>query len=353
MKHYKLHLCFLLCLLSTLNLAGASTNSPSVNELVFLTWPEYIDPDIVREFETEHNAKIRFVYFQSDDNRDQLVLDANGSGFDIAILNGLKVNTYAKRGWLAPLTQAQIPNLKHVDNKWLHFFEAAEKYTSPYLWGTIGIAYREDLVPEPITQWKQLFRPHEKLRGKIVMIDSQREVIGLALKTLGYSINSHNLSEIKQAETLVNQQKPFVKGYSYISITETSSLVTGHTYAAYAYSGDALSIMAFEPRVKYVLPEEGSIVWVDYLSVFERSTNKQLAYTFLNFLQQPEIATRLALYTNYATTNISAQPLLPKLFIDNKTIYPDTRALSKSEADEELPARVAKEYARIMTNLIE
>ncbi len=351
LKHGKICLNILFCLLLTTNSAPANTQAD--RELVFLTWAEYIDPDVIREFEALHNANIRFVYFQSDDNRDQLVLDADGSGFDIAIVNGLKISAYAKRGWLAPLSQNQIPNFAHIDNKWAHFYADTDKYALPYLWGTTGIAYRSDLVPEPITQWKQLYQPHEKLRGKIVMIDSQREVIGLALKSLGYSLNSHDLSEIKQAEALLNKQKPYVRGYSYISVMASSSLVTGETYAAYAYNGDALSIMAYEPRVTFVIPEEGSLIWIDYLVVFNHAKNKNLAYAFLNFLQRPDVAARIARYTNFATSNLTAQSLLPKSFVENQAIFPSPETLSKSEIDEELPIEVAKEYARIMTNLIE
>lgn len=330
----------------------ADTTSPK-SELVFLTWPEYIDPEIVSEFESKNNVKIRFVYYQSDDYRDQLVLDADGRGYDLAIVDGLKVNTYKKYDWLASINSQNVPHIKHVDEKWRRLFKDTDQYGSPYLWGTVGIAYRSDLVSEDLTRWMQLYRPHEKLRGKVVMIDSNREVVGLALKALGYSINSHNLAEIKEAEALVHEQASFVKGYSYINITETSSLVTGETYAAFAYNGDALSIMEYEPNIKFVIPEEGSIIWADYLVVFKYAKNQAMAYKFLDFLQQPEIAARLALYSNFASPNKTAQSLLPHEFLNNPAIYPDSAALAKSEADEELPIRIAKEYARIMVDVTE
>jgi spermidine/putrescine transport system substrate-binding protein len=346
---------FVLCgLLFFFNSAFAdSERSGSPQELVFLTWPEYTDPEVISEFEQAHNTHIRFVYFQSDDSRDQLVLDADGKGYDVALVNRLKVDAYAKRGWLAPLSEEHVPNLKHVESKWRNFHANIQRYGSPYLWGTVGIVYRADLVPEPITRWIQLYRPQANLLGKIVMIDSSREVIGLALKALNYSINTRNLEEIKQAEALVKEQKPYVKAYSYINVTESSSLVTGETYAAFAFNGDALSIMEHEPNVKFILPEEGGIIWIDYLTVFNNSANKPLAFQLLNFLQRPDIAARLALYSNFASPNRSAQALLPQEFIDNPAIYPKPDALAKSEIDEELPLRIAKEYARIMVNLTE
>ena len=354
MLQYLQFIPYLLCgIILSVNLSYASTAATPPKELVFLTWSEYIDPEIVTEFEKTHNAKIRFIYYQSDDNRDQIVLDANGKGFDIVILNGLKVATYAKRGWLEPLNTEKIPHLKFTNPKWHSWFESTQTYTSPYLWGTIGIAYRADLVSEPITRWIQLYQPQESLRNKIVMIDSQREVIGLALKALGYSMNSTNINEIKEAEILLNNQKPFVYAYSYMSVSESSSLVTGDAHAALAYNGDALFVMEHEKNIQFVLPEEGSNIWVDYLAVFKSAQNKKLAYQFLDFLQQPRIATKLALYTNYATTNVKAHELLPQEFTNNLAIYPNQETLSKSEPDKNLPTRILKEYARIMNNLTE
>ena len=195
---------------SVLFAEAESTN----NELVFLTWPEYIDPEIVAEFEKTRNTKIRFIYFQSDDARDRYILDHNGAGIDVVLMSGMPIRTYVKRAWLAPISNKDVPNLKYIATKWRNAFEDSSSHAVPYFWGTVGIAYRSDLVKEKITSWKQFFTPPETIGKKIVMIDSGREVIGMALKALGYSINTTDIKKIKEAEKLLRQQRRFVEGYS-------------------------------------------------------------------------------------------------------------------------------------------
>ena len=334
-------------------IAASTYAATSLNkkELVFLTWPEYIDPDVVTAFEESRNVKIRFVYFQSDDTRDRLILDANGRGFDIALMNGIAINTYTKRGWLAPITEAEVPNLRHIIPRWRNAFENANQYAMPYLWGTVGIAYRTDLIEEKITSWKQFFNPAKSIGTSIVMIDSSREVIGMALKSLGYSINTKNLAEIRQAEKLLHQQKPFVKDYSYINITEISSLVTGETSMALVFNGDAMAIQEYEENIAFVLPKEGSLLWADYLTVLASSEKKALAFDLINYLNETDVATKISLFSYYATPHREAEKKLPKTFLSNPSIYPDERALERSEAERPLTPRAAKEYGRIMSIL--
>ena len=327
------------------------TQAKEPTELVFLTWPDYIAPEIVTEFEQDRNVKIRFVYFQGDDTRDRMLLNNNGRGFDLALVSGMSIHTYAKRNWLEPISEKNIPNLKHVDSRWCTAFKDAERFTVPYSWGTLGIAYRADLVPEAITSWKQFFTPPADIGKSIVMIDSGREVIGMALKSLGYSINTTDVNEIREAEKLLLQQRSFVRDYSYITITERSSLVSGDAKMAIAFNGDALAVSEHEPRIKFVIPEEGSLLWVDYLAVMSASENKKLAFDFINYLNKPAVAAKLALYTSYATTNKAAEKLLPHDFLNNPTIYPDEAILEMSEAEKSLNPKTAKEYGRIMATL--
>ncbi len=114
--------------------------------LVFLNWSEYIDPELVEKFEQQFNAQVSQVYFESDDLRDDMMLETGAVGYDLVIVNGINVNSYRKRGWIAPLGEARLPNLKYVARHWRDAFEGASGYGVPYFWGTLGIAYRQDLV---------------------------------------------------------------------------------------------------------------------------------------------------------------------------------------------------------------
>jgi spermidine/putrescine transport system substrate-binding protein len=311
-------------------------------ELIFLNWSEYIDPDIVQQFEQRHKVKLHQIYFETDDTRDDLLLETDGKGYDLVLSAGSVLRTYKKQGWLAPITKQQVPNLKHINQKWLDAFADANGYAIPYFWGTTGIAYRKDLLGYDITSWKQLFEPNKKLSGKILMANSVNDVIGMALKSKNYSANSTNPEEYKQIEKLLMQQKPHVKAYAYMALNEESALVKGNVYASMAYSGDALFIKDIEPNIEYVLPEEGGNLWVDYIVVMQSSKNKQLAYEFINFLNEPEIAAQLAEFVYYASPNKAAEKLLDKEFLSDPIIYPDKQALQRSEFNQYLPARIRR-----------
>ena len=162
--HSKLNLQLIvfILLMAILNLTVHAAEK--TKELVILNWSEYMNINMIQAFEKEYNVKIKEVYYESDDARDEIMLQTEGKGFDIIIANGAIVKSYIKRHWLKPLQKDKIPNLKHIDNIWKSAFESIDDYDVPYFWGTLGIAYRKDLVSEPITSWMQLYRPSKELR---------------------------------------------------------------------------------------------------------------------------------------------------------------------------------------------
>ena len=139
-------------------------------ELVFLTWSEYMDPELINAFENKYAAKVRMVYFENDDTRDEMLLLTEAEGYDVILTSGIAIRNYHKRNWLASITSNQVPNLKYIDQKWLGIFEDAAGFSVPFFWGTTGIAYRKDLVGYEINSWNQLFEPDEKLHKKILML---------------------------------------------------------------------------------------------------------------------------------------------------------------------------------------
>jgi len=327
---------------SSVTFAADSTPQAEPRELVFLNWSEYMDPDLVEKFEKQFNVKFREVYFESDDLRDDMMLETDGQGYDLALVNGISVDVYRKRGWLSPVSEAQVPNLAHIDKRWLEAFPGLEGYAVPYFWGTMGIAYRKDLVPAPLTSWMDILQPAGYLHGRIGMVENSRDALGMALKALGYSANSTDSRQIKAAEKLLLSQKPHVKTYTYIALNEESALVSGDIIAAMLYSGDALMVQEHHQEIDYVVPSEGGNIWVDYLVVLENSKNKELARTFLNFLNEPDNAAQLAEFVYYATPNMAAEKLLPAEFLEDPIIYPSQAVLSRSEFYKPLPPRAMK-----------
>jgi spermidine/putrescine transport system substrate-binding protein len=320
-------------------------------ELVYLSWSEYIDPELIKEFEKKFNCRVKEVYYETDELKDDMLIETNGSGYDVVLSSGLSIIPYIQRNWVMRLNTNDIPNLKHIDPRWLEAQPKIAGYAVPYLWGTMGIAYRQDLVKEKIESWTQLFKPAEYLRNKIVMIKDSRETLGLALKSLGYSFNSTEPEHYKQAEGLLLAQRPFVREYSYISWDEDSLLITGDVLMAMIYNGDALVLKDKLPQIAYAVPREGTGLWIDYLVVMQASKNKKLAHAFINFLNEPENAARLSAYLYFATPNAAAEKLLPKDILDNPDIYPDKTIMQKSEFYQELPPRIIKKRNEIFSKV--
>jgi spermidine/putrescine transport system substrate-binding protein len=325
----------------------------SSTELSFLNWSDYMDPELLEDFRQQTGISVKQTYYASDSNRDELLLETEGKGFDLVIVNGARIRILAKRGWLEPINDTEIPNLKHIYPRWRSEHERAEEYGVPYAWGTLGIAYRKDIIATPVSSWMDLLRPHESMQGKIGMINDPNDMVGIALKALGYSLNSSNRDELKEAEKLLMEQAPYVKTYEYISPDENSAIVTGQVSISMMFNGDALMVKEHNENIEYVLPDEGGNVWVDYLCILRESSNKAAARQFINFLNEPENAAKLALYIYYPTPNRAAEKLLPAEFTTDPVIYPSEATLVKSEPYLQLKPRAAKQRAAIISRIVQ
>ncbi len=328
-----------------LNLSWA--DAAGDNTLVMLTWPDYMDPTLLDKFRRQHGIQVKEVFFNSDDDRDKVIAATNGAGFDVMIVNGGMLSSYREQQWLAAIPK---PRPKHLRRRYARYDEAFPEginYAVPVLWGTLGIAYRSDLLPLGIARWSELFNPAPNLQGKVSLSNTSREVVGMALKSLGYSSSSSEPEHLNEVAELLHEQNPHVYQYDYLSLDPNSGLLSGEVSAGMAYSGDAINMQDHNPHVRFVLPQEGAEIWVDYLVVFSASLKKDLAWKFINFLNEPRNAASWSLFSKSATPNPQAQQFLPKEFLQHSSIYPDTKTLAKSELVRPLEPRVLNQFNAI------
>lgn len=346
---FKRSLLSCLLLLLVLPIDRAMSAEQGHVTLTVLNWDDYLDPELVKAFEGRFKVNVNQVFYESDDHRDELMAASQGQGYDVLIVSGLMVDIYRKQGWLQKKPAFENDDVLSV--KWLDAFASTQEYMVPYFWGTLGIAYRADLITTPITQWAQFFNPNEELAGKIALINNSRDVVGMALKSQGHSANTDNPAHIQQANELLVRLGPHIKSINYIDFDENSAMLSGEIVASMMYSGDTLMLQEHSDDIHYVLPEEGGNIWVDYIGVAASSKQKDLAWEFINFLNEPKNAAQLAQYIFYATPNTAAEKLLPKDFTDNGVIYPSAKALDNSEYYQALKARTHNRYNQAFSQL--
>jgi len=333
-----------------LSIASELKSSPT--ELNFLTWGDYIDIAVVAEFEAKYHAKVNFILYESDDARNEILTTSGVNGYDLILVDSTNVSLYKRLNWITHFNSQKAPNLNKVELPTLASTGEHLDTCTAYFWGTTGIAYRKDLVPEPITSWQQIFKPAPELKGKIIMSTMSQETVGMALKSLGYSITSSNKKEIEAARQLLIAQAPAVAGYSAVSIdSKKSKLVSGEVSVVVTYNSDALMIKEFHSEIEFVVPEEGGGIWADFICLSATAKHPELAHRFVNFINQPEQAAKNALYINAATPNTEAKKIMPDNYLNNKIIYPNSEVISRSETYQLLSPRTIKKHNAIMVEL--
>ena len=282
--------------------------------LYLLNWGEYFDPDLITEFE-DQNPDIKVKMTTTTTNEEMYTVCATeGTKIDIVIPSDYLVERFIAEDLLAELDFSNIPNFKYVEKAAQNrTFDPENKYSVPYFIGTVGIVYNTKLVDDPVDSWEILW--NEKYSKKIMMYDSIRDSIMVTLAYLGYDINSVNPDELAEAGELLLKQKPFVRGYGADNIKE--DMVGGSVALAVDYSGAAVQAIMENEDLAYVVPKEGSNVWMDNFVVLKSSANKEAAERFINFMCDPQVAARNSEFVGYTTPNEAALEYVGEEFTSN------------------------------------
>lgn len=313
-------------------------------KLYVYNWGDYMDMDVVKEFEEEYNVKV--VYQEFATNEDLYVKIKNSSEpMDVIFPSDYMLERMANEGLLNELDFNKLDNFKYVDKDLTGMsYDKENKYSVPFFWGTVGIIYNTEKYPEGFSKWADLW--NEKYKKDMVLYYSQRDILMIALKKLGYSLNTFEETELEEAKSELIDQKPLV--YAYLGDEIKDILIAEDANIGVVYSGDAGVIIDENPKYKYILPEEGTNLWFDVAAIPKNARNVSRAHDFLNFLLRPEIAARNAEYLQYATVESEAKKYLPESLVDNEALYPDRTDMTKFEIFED-PSQKLKLYDRIWT----
>ncbi|GIP42283.1 spermidine/putrescine ABC transporter substrate-binding protein [Paenibacillus sp. J45TS6] len=310
------------------------------NTLTIYNWGDYIDPELIAEFEEESGMKV--VYQTFDSNEAMMTkIQQGGTTYDVVIPSEYAISKMKEEDLLIPLDHSKLPNLKYIDERFLNLsFDEGNKYSIPYFWGTVGIVFNPELTDLTFKSWDDLWDP--SLKNQILLVDGAREVIGMGLNSLHYSLNDTNEEHLQEALTKLSKLTPNVKA---IVGDEIKMLLAGEEGAVgLVWSGDASEIMDENEKLDYVVPEEGSNLWFDNMVIPKTAKNLEGAHQFINFMLDPEHAARNAEYVGYSTPNAGALELLPEEVSSDERFYPNEELTEKLEVYDNLGKRMLAHY---------
>ncbi|WP_027087541.1 ABC transporter substrate-binding protein [Cohnella panacarvi] len=320
---------------------NASEGYSGGNTLTIFNWGDYIDPDLIAEFEEQ--TGITVIYQTFDSNEAMMTkIEQGGTTFDISVPSDYAISKMKEDRLLLPIDHAKLPNLKHIDPRFMNLsFDPDNAYSIPYFWGTVGVVYNRELVGDhEFTSWNELWDP--ALHNDILLVDGAREVMGMGLNSLGYSLNDKNEEHLQEAKRKLNELTPNVKA---IVGDEIKMLLANEEAAAgVVWSGDAAEMMWENENLDYVVPEEGSNVWFDNMVIPTTAKNIEGAHEFINFMLDPEIAARNTEYVGYSTPNAAALALLPEDISGDERFYPAPELTDKLEVYDNLGKRMLSHY---------
>lgn len=314
-------LCALLLTACAGTAVPAETVTPAAltqDTLTVYNWAEYIDPQIISNFEEKYSVKINYVTFESSTELVDEVKNSPGA-YDVIVATDFMVMVMRRESLLAPLDKGNIPNIKNLD-PFLENpqYDPGNRYCLPYQWGTTGIGYNRAATGRDIISWGDLF--DSQFQGRVTMMDTGREMLGNMLLYLGYSPNTTKAEEIHQArDLLIGNSSQFLSfeafdGYLWLS-EGTADIVV-------EYSGAVMRSMLRDPDVQYAIPKEGAIIWTDNLCISAASQKRELAEAFINYLYEPEPGALLSNYVLYASPNLAALPYIDETHRNSPIMYP-------------------------------
>jgi spermidine/putrescine transport system substrate-binding protein len=281
-------------------------------------WDTYIDPDILTSFEETFGVGVDYRVFDNDgDMVDEL--RTGEADYDVVVPSDFNVAIMREEGLLAPLDKDTIPNIENLDPTFVSpVFDPANRYCMPYQWGTVGIGYNLAATGREITSWADFFDP--EFAGRVAMYDDTRTAMGLALLVLGYSPNTTNPQQIAEAADFLKSQADQIGAYT--GDDGQDFLERGEFDMVVEWSGDIFQLMEENEDIRYVIPEEGSLIWTDNLCIPATAPHKALAEQFINYILEPDIGAQLSNYTQYGTPNVAALPFIDEEILANPAVYP-------------------------------
>ncbi|CEH36009.1 ABC transporter substrate-binding protein [Romboutsia lituseburensis] len=343
-KILKLISLFICILMISVFFVGCSKKSSE--KINFLNYGENIDEETLKEFEKQYGIKVNVETFDDMETMYQKI-SKGGVKYDVILVSDALMPRMIEKKLVKELNKDNIPNISQMDEEYLNLeIDPGNKYSVPYMFGTVGLIYNKDVVKEKVDSWDILW--DEKYKDKIFMFDTYRDTMGAALKKLGYSLNTTDPKEIKEAKELLLNQRKLVNPIYGVD-NGTTMIPAGESDINMIWSGEGLNLQDEYPNLTYVVPKEGANFWIDSLCIPNNAENIEGAEKFINFVSDKESALRIADEIGYTTPNKEARAEQPENVKNNPNAYMPKEIMDRCEIYTDFPMDVKKIYDEAWT----
>lgn len=335
--------CMILCCFGLLPGCETGNGAEVIN---VYNWGEYIDTDLIRQFEQQTGIDVVYNTFDSNEN---LYSRIQTTSYDVIIPSDYAISRFIDEGMLRPLNYENIPNMAYIDAQYTHLaFDPEQKYSVPYTWGVVGIVYNSKYVDEAdIGSWELLWNP--KYKNRTAMFNNSRDALGLALMYLGYSQNTTDRDELRQAADLIKAGKPIYQGIWMDQILE--KLPSEEIVAAPYYNGDAVTMIEENDALRFYVPREGTNLFVDAMCIPKNAKNVEGAEKFINFLCSTQAAMANWEYVGYSSPHTGVYEKLDAEIREDPLYFPDVSTF-QTDVFQNLPEETNQYYNDLWVDIL-
>lgn len=306
---------------------GQGSDSKTVSVMIY---SEYIDPSLLEDFEKKTGYKVNLELYEAQEEMLVKLQTAVTKKYDVIIASDVVIQQMIEFGFIAPLDTSKIPNRVNVAPQFLsQAYDPTNTYSLPYLWGTTGILFRGDKVHTDSVSYSTLFNA-ENTKGKFSLLNESRSMLSMALSAIGANANSDKQEEINKAVDYILQAKsnPDFGGFAG-SVEGKNKVLSKSNWAAIVFNGEAQAAIIKDSSLQFVIPQEGSFMWVDAMLLSSKASNIEGAYAFMNYILDAKIGAQLAKYINYATPNKASLEVIDDEFKKNRVINPNEEEIKR------------------------
>ena len=297
-------------------------------ELTFYDWADDMPQSVLDAFEREYGVRVRYLTYESNEGAVRNL--RSGEVYDVVVMENQYIPQLAAEGLLAEIDYRRVPNFKNISANFRDLvFDPGNRHSVTYNWGLTGLIVRTDHSAGPVERWGDLW--DQRHRGHLLLWGLPRYLLGIALRSLGFSTNSEDPAQLEAALERLLALRPDARTAGYAPAAAEQALASGDVTLIYGWAGDVLRARARGLEVDYVLPADGSIQWGDNFVIPAASPRKATAQAFIDFLLRPEISAQVVNEQHYATANEAAYPLIKAEILQDPMIFPAREDIRRAE----------------------